>query len=242
MPAFTVQSLIDRAAAISDMHDGFVTTAQWLAWYNTERRAFAISMNRGGTLQDLVFNAVPVGQATQYTLTGENLAVVAVFELVDNSGRIRHLKIVPSVDFMFYGPGGSTHFAKAEVVGFEDANSGGVTATNFRFFPPDNSGTYYVVTLKSPAVATALTDTDTFPMGLEERIVLGMARRALIKEESDTSAVDKLIREVDDMIEEYTWGRSFAQANSVRNVDSVQRGWGWRFGFVPPNSDMWFWL
>lgn len=73
----------------------------------------------------------------------------------------------------------------------------------------------------------------SYPMGWEERIVLGMARRALIKEESDTRAIDSEIALWESRIEEACWGRVLADTPSVRNSDQLIYGWRDRHE-IPP--------
>lgn len=234
MPVFTVQQLVDRAAAISDMHDDFVTPEQWLAWYNTERQAFSLAMARNGAaLQDVQITATPA--TGQYTILGPVLAIVGVWEQYSD-GRLRPLKILNFVDNFRDGlnPGPAQY-----VVIYEDSSVSS-NSTNFRFFPTPTSGNYLIVTLRPPDRATTLEDTTSIAMGLEERIVLGMARRALIKEESDVSDISKLIIEQDQLIEEFGWKRTFAQMPGVRNVDSLQRGWVTDVMQIDPNA--WYWM
>src|SRR5512139_1488436 len=96
MRAFTVQQLIDRAAAIADMHDSFVTPAQWLAWYNTEARALELFIARSGWVINLA-SSVDAGASYTATITGAPLAILGVYEVRD--GRYRPLKFQNQVDF-----------------------------------------------------------------------------------------------------------------------------------------------
>ncbi len=79
-----------------------------------------------------------------------------------------------------------------------------------------------------------------YPMGWEERIVLGMARRALIKEESSTSAIDSEIALWESRIEEACWSRVLSEAPSVRNTD--YRHYGWSDRYVLPPYTSWTWI
>lgn len=223
MPVFTIQNLVDRAAAISDMHDTFVKPEQWLSWYNTERRALQFFMVRhGSTMQNLTeefFTAPDV-----VDLTTEAIAIVGVWEVLPTSFQFRKLRVVDLPNNFHQFTGGSIT-GPAQEVSVESVNSSTASTMRLRFFPRDPSGTYAVVMAEVADFAVSLNDTTSLPIGIEERIVLGMARRALIKEESDTAAIDKLIRETDSMVEEFVWSRSLAQSPSVRNVDFVERGW-----------------
>jgi hypothetical protein len=66
-----------------------------------------------------------------------------------------------------------------------------------------------------------------------------MARRALVKEESDTTDIRRLMLEADSTIEEAVSDRVLSEAPAIRNVDSTRRGWGSRLAY-PPFSDWWF--
>jgi hypothetical protein len=242
MPTFTVQNIVDRAASQADMHDNYINATEWLAWFNYERRALAIDMARGATVREMTFTTVSAGQADKYTLAGEFLAVVGVWEL-KSDGRMRQLRCVPfENNFFQLQQGGGPIRGFAQTFSIEELNS--TDAINVRFFPADLTNTYVIVTLNSPTVAMALTDSFSMPLGLEEKIVLELAKRALVKEESDISSVKDLLRSMEQKLEEYIWGRAFAQAPSVKNVDATQRGWGWGWdsNFVPPTPDMWTWL
>lgn len=80
----------------------------------------------------------------------------------------------------------------------------------------------------------------SYPMGWEERIVLGMARRALMKEESDTKAVDTEIALWESRIEEACWNRVLTSSPQVRNIDYQHYAWTNRY-LVPPFG-FWVWI
>jgi len=234
MPVFTVQQLVDRAAAISDMHDDFVTPQQWLAWYNTERQAFSLAMARNGAaLQDIQISVTPA--TAQFSISGPVLAIVGVWEQYPDE-RLRPLKILNFADNFRSG----LNTGPAQYVVITEDSTVTTNSTDFRFFPTPTSGNYMIVTLRAPDVATTLADTTSIALGLEERIVLGMARRALIKEESDVTDISKLIIDQDQLIEEFGWKRTFAQMPGVRNVDALQRGWVTDVMQIDPNA--WYWM
>lgn len=236
MPSFTVQKIVDRAASQADMHDGFVHATEWIDWFNFERKALAITLTRGALLRDLTFTTIAAGSADNFTFAFETLAIVGVWEIKSDQ-HLRPLRIVNFLDNFFQQAGGPIR-GPAESVSVEEL----ATGFKLRFFPADLTGVYLLVTANAPADVTALTDTFILPMGLEEKLVLELAKRALVKEESDTSDIKDLISGVDHKIEEYVWGRTFAQAPSVRNVDSVQRKWGGLDQFSIPLPDVWVWL
>jgi hypothetical protein len=243
VPVFTIQTLVDRAAAIADMHDEFVKPSEWLSWYNTERRALQLFLARhGASSQNLQFTSST--GTDLIAVTGEILAVVGVWELV--VGRpMRQLKVVNFADNFFQFDssfiGAGQVKGRSQIVSIEDNNTSSTSTTNFRLYPQDLTGSYIIVTSQAPQTATAMSDSTSLPMGLEELIVLKMAKRALIKEESDIANVKELIREQESIVEEYAWSRSLAQSPSVRNVDALQRGWSID-GVGLPHPDAWTWI
>lgn len=235
MPAFTVQQLIDRAAAIADMHDSFVTPAQWLAWYNTEARALELFIARSGWVTNLA-SSVDAGASYTATITGAPLAILGVYEVRD--GRYRPLKLQNQVDFTRQNVAAATDTGDAHWYAIVTSNSTDDTVVHF--YPQPTTGTYRVLYLAGRTPATAVTDSATWSLGWEERIVLGMARRALIKEESDPRKVEQLMGEQDAVIEEFCWNRSLGSVPQVRNVDRVARGWSDEMSFGTYES--WYWL
>lgn len=238
MPVFTINDLATRAASQADMHDQFIKPAEWLAWYNQERRALQLFMVRhGAAMQNL--NVQSVTGPDVVSLSNEYIALVGVWET--RGGRFRQLRIT---DFPsnFYQTTGGPQTGPADFVTVEDINNTGSSSTNLRFYPRDTSGTYLIVTALAPPVASTMFDQTSLQMGIEERIVLGMARRALIKEESDTREVEKLMREQDQIIEEFVSARAMAQTMKVRNVDAVERNYGWRGELLYPEANRWVWL
>lgn len=235
MPSFSVQNIIDRAAAAADMHDSFVNDTTWLNWFNKERQALTILMARAGWVPSgIVSQAVPFTDS--YTLAADMLAVLTVVE-VDSSGRFRHLIVSNFVDQVMQAAGGPITGSATRVFLEQQDNTDG---TIFHFYPRPTAGNYLIYYLKAPTRATAATDTFNMPMGFEEWLVLQLARRALVKEESDPKEIDKQIVDEERLIEEYCWNRALADSPKVRNTDNVNRGWDFQLAFPPPNA--WVWL
>lgn len=239
MPVFTIQTLVDRAASIADMHDQFVKPTEWLSWYNTERRALQLFMVRSGDVaQNVTFASL--NGSDVLTIATETIAIAGVWEVL-STGNLRPLKIVPFVDNYFQLEGFGTATGRAQFATLRDSNGVASSNTFLQLYPRDMTGNYLIAVVNAPLVATALSDTTSLPMGLEERIVLGMARRALIKEESDVTDISRLIKEQDQFTEEFIWSRALNQVPSVRNVDGLQRGWG-SSEWAIPHADTWAWV
>lgn len=242
MPAFLAQTLIDRAAAAADMQDDFVNEATWLSWLTVELQALTISAARAGWVlngpqQQLIPVSSLVGDT--YTLTSPSgfLAVLGVWE-VDASGLTRRVQFDNFVDVfrqLSTGPitGPALRFtASARVeVGQDDLD--------IKLYPRPTAGQYAVIYMAMPAAVTTVSSNVLIQAGMDERIVLGMARRALLKEESDVVDISKLIGEEDAKVEELVSSRVFSAAPKVRNVDDSERGWNLQLTYPPPSAWMW---
>lgn len=233
MPTFTVQKLIERAAALADVHDNFVSAQTWLDWFNAEHKALALFKARAnwldGTLE-LVSITAPTN--TFFTVSAP-AAILGVWE-VATSGRVRRLKRIDRIQAInmsgLSGPANHWYYTRDE-----DTDDLVVSLA-----PVPTSGTYVVYHLPATSDITSSSTTRSFSMGEDERIVLGMARRALIKEESDTREIDVEIRRWDQNVEELAWAKSIAEVPHVRNVDSEVRGWA--SDIILPPFASWYWV
>lgn len=248
----TGQSLVDRAMAISDMHDNFVSPTEWLAWLNQEQRTLRLFLARSGwalpfdtttaTITaagwSLVTDgaaAVPVSRSAAghhvFTPTlADVMAVVCVHE--SQSGRLFRLSYKDSVNFLRQTIQGTV--SQGHATDFRMRMYG--NEIHMDFYPTPLATEIYLITyLSAPVPLTALTQAVALPMGWEERLVLGMARRAIIKEESDPSKIEQLLAEMDREIEELCWSRNMSEAPVVRNIDIDTQ-------ITIPNWQHWFWL
>lgn len=249
MPSTTTQELIDRARAVSDMRDNFVSPTQWMYWATQERRALDLYIARSGY-------ALPGLTYTDYTVTGSEggayplnpsagvMAIVCVHEMQNNG--FRRVKYLDSVAFMKQPPG-STTGAKSHARFFRAIPSTSDDSITLNMYPEPSAGEVYRITYlphpKKLVLSTPGTNEATsvvYPMNWEERIVLGMARRALLKEESDTGAVDAEIGLWDRRIEEACWSKVLAENPRIRNGDVEEYGWSDRI-IWPPYPNSWFW-
>lgn len=236
MPAFTAQTLIGRAATQADMHDGFVTPAEWLSWLNTEIRALDIFCARAGYVLPAATQTSVTAVPYTITVPGEMLAVVGVWEVRDD--KYRRLSLQNAIDINQQDPttGRTTGDAQSySVTRVADSDDHTVT-----MYPRPTTGTYMVVTIPPSRSAAAMTTSLWYPLGFEERLVLKMAIRALGKENSDPEATYRLLGITEQMIEEASWSRQIGEAPVVRNVDDVARGWN-QFPMWP-QAAFWSWL
>lgn len=237
MPSFTAQNIIDRAAAAADMHDDFVPQSIWLAWLNVARQELCIKMARSGWVPFGMVSGSAVSPTTgTVPLNFEFLALIGVVE-VDSSGRYRHLVAADFVDQVRQVDGTTAPITGPATRYFLTDDEG---STTLRLYPRPTTGTYTYFYLKAPTTIVTVSDTLTYPLGLEEYLVLRMARKALVKEESDTAAIDKELNAIQEQIELYGHERNWANAPKVRNTDDVERGWNLQLTYPPPNA--WIWL
>ncbi len=242
MPAVSVNTIIARAKDAADMADNFVTPTTWLRWFNLERWKLDVFIARSGYVLKQSASTISANGSTAYDIA-DALVILGVYELrSDNT--FRRLKHSDSLD----GAGHIDFVAGASASGPATtfaihARPGASTAVSVALYPIPTSGTYQVFYIVE-ATAVAITDNlDTtvihYPMGWEERIVLGMARRALAKEESPTGEIAQQIREIDSFIETAAFDRVFGAHQTVRNVDKVERGWSSQ---TTPNPSEWWWV
>lgn len=244
MPGILVSDIIQRASTQADMVDGFVDQATWLSWFVRESIALEILLARNGWAQAIKFDTQTVTTDTMTVAAGADiLAIVGVWELVNN--RYRRLTLKAQPDFYVQPPGTGSITGPANFYSVTGPQNGIAGSNGFTvsMYPRPTTGTYVIAYL-SPAFPSGqtpgYTDTVYYPMGFEEWLVLRLARRALIKEESSTSGVDVLLRDEEDKIEEACWERTLAETPAVRNVDRVERGWDDQIAFPPPIG--WYWV
>lgn len=237
MPATAVTELIARAKAAADMEDsGFVTQAQWLRWANLEHRMFYSWLARHGYVVDTTGASHTADGTGSFAAVTDPMVVMGVWEVVGT--RYRPLRSGDAIQYTTAG----TQTGPASHYWLSDRGDGDF---NIVMFPRPTSGTYVSLYLASPATLVLATpavgedDEVRYPLGLEERIVLGMARRALAKEESSTAEVGRQIRELEQHAEAVAWDRLSGGVQAVRNVDARERGWHSGLALPPPREWLW---
>ena len=223
MPAVTAQELIDRAKAASDVQDDFVTTTQWLKWADIEQTLLdAFLLRHGYVLREDQEIITSTGATPgQYTLVDfpDPLAILGVYQF--SNGRFRRLRPSDLMDGAGHIDWVTTGSAQVYRL-FQNSD-----ALTLELWPAPPAGElYYLRLVNGPELPiTALDDEVNYPAGFDERIVLGMARRALAKEETVNPVLETHLREIERHIEEVAANRAFAAHQQIRNVDRVERGW-----------------
>lgn len=237
MPNITVQELIERAQAAADMRDDFVTLTQWLRWATVENRALAVRVAQLGYVISESFTDLTLTGADNYPIA-EPLAIMGVYEVQSNN-MLRRVKTVNPFDGHKQTANSMTGPARQFYVTRDSTPAS--TSVLVSFFPNPTSGTYRVYFIEHPPALTAVTDSVDYPLGWEERVVLGMARRGMAKEESDTGPVSEQIRATDSDIEAAVWSRMLGDAPAIRNVDLTERGWS-PFPYPWPTVSEWHFI
>jgi hypothetical protein len=220
MPIFTIQTLIDRAKAQADMHDDFVSASTWLAWANVEAHYLDAIIDRSGLLYQETEMFISIPQPAGGENVGDSFrAIVAVYELEGGAfGRYRRLR--NSNPWLRTRQRGHLEEDPVQDVGpaqeFYISGLGSLT-----LWPQPSSGVYVVIGIPVRTQFTLVSNTVNYPFGWEELIVLRMARRALMKEESDCRQVERLMEETEQKVRDDCWNRIMGQGASVMNTDDV---------------------
>lgn len=194
MASFTAQEILDRAKVyVDDDHadqKSWITDAKWLAIFNAEYAILYKRWVRSGLMQPTISQSSFT--TTTKVLTG-CLAVIGVAR--DNGGSITMLQPAQPVvgrDAFWRSatePTGPSVRWSAEGLG------DGLTIILDPV--PDDGATYIVRYVPTPTAKTALSDTIELPFGGDERLVLGMARRAHLKDSGASQLLERLIIEAD---------------------------------------------
>ena len=201
---FTIQQLIDRARVQADMDDiSFIADSMVVSWANTAVRRLDLKLARSGYVNAPTRTTTVVTGADAYNFPAP-LCVVAV-HFVSTDGK-RLLRIRPThigTDYPVLATRKTT--SDAPVSWYAEIKPADGTL-DIRFSPNPTSGSFIVTTIAERATLVAA-DTVIYPSGIEEWIVLNLAKRMIMREEGDYRAVSELIKEADVMIDELGMSR-----------------------------------
>lgn len=189
---FTWQALIDRARVyIDDDHsdtDGFLAPESWLALGNVEYANLRKKWIRSGLIAPAATNTSFTGPST--TLAGV-LAVIGVAENLGSGYRL----VAPAQPE--YGQDPYWQSASAPTPQATSWMASGSADDLLVELDPAHTGSYVVRWLPTVAYANNPASTIDLPYGGDERLVLGMARRAKLKEGAASALLERLILEQD---------------------------------------------
>lgn len=196
--------LIKRARFyVDDDHvedDGWVPPESWLDLANAEFRQQYRRWVRIGLVK-------PAHSTTTFQGSTSISSVLAVIGVAENLGN--------GVPKRLLNPGDQPW---DDVTGLarEWYATGSADTLAIGLYPVDTGHSYIVRYITRPALVTDTAAAYDGPDGSDERIVLGMARRALIKESAASRRLDDEIRDADAELNMTAWGRR--DAPLVRRV------------------------
>lgn len=223
MATVNVSELITRAQQAADMEDDFISQSTWLYWANVEYKKLWTKIARMGYPIQYVETAVTWTGALQYT-TSEPTAIVGIFGLT-TTGRRYRIPIKHPADNKYSGSYRQGTPSECHIK--SEALNNQIIIT---FWPVPQSGSCYIGVIEKPkklvlsAPGADESTTLNFPMGWEERIVLGMARRALGKEETTNPAIEREIAETDNMIENSCSSYLLSEQPTVKDMNELETG------------------
>lgn len=233
---FILRDLVNRTRVfIDDDHDetqGWLTDPKWLQIAIAEYKAVYRRWLRNGLVRPTPIDTnVPSGQY-QVTLPTEPdieagitgaLAIVGAAENMNSYMRILAPAQAARGAFPFWVAPGQVNEGKA----VNWAAFGPADHVTVEISPRDLGSPYVVRWIPTPKLPASLDDQMEFPFGCDERFVLGMARRAHLKDSSASALLQKLIDEADAEIQFAAHGRLDTQAPRVRRVrpDFHRRRW-----------------
>ncbi len=217
---FTWDALIDRARVyLDDDHyetNGYLTPAHWLTLAQVEYQLLLRRWIRLGLVVPASTDATFTGGSTTIS---NCLAIIGVGQ--DKGGYVRVL--APAQSPRGQQPFWRSATAPQTISQSWMATSDGDTAT-ITLDPTDPDTTpYFVRYFAAPALVTDSTTTVNLPFGTDERLVLGMARRAHLKASSASALLERLIAEADAELAFTAQGRIHGDAPRVRRTPRWQR-------------------
>lgn len=238
MPNILASAAVDRVrATIGDDHsnEGAVPPAVVLSFLQSEYDAQWEKMARGGvvpptTIQTVLLAATELVGLYDFDAEIAPMAIIDVVELLDSTELRPLLPAQPG-----NGPKPFNSVATADRATHFTVIGQGDTAY-VELFPVPSSGTYYVryvpvaktLVLEDPAPAQLADDESLSIEGLHssalDRVILGAARRSLLRVNTSSPMLNELIRQADEDSALHVAGRLHHDRPRIRNVD-FRRGW-----------------
>ncbi len=219
---FTWQELIDRARTyLDDDHNedrGFMTPARWMTIANVEYAQLYRRWIRSGLIAPMPQDRALVEAAAptvDVPLEGV-LAIIGVAEVTGNDdGSDLQYRVLKQLQ-PDYGRMPFRSNIVDTALGWEAYGTGDTITV--KIYPPDPNLTYVVRYIVRPDYETDPDEEIDLPYGTDERLVLGIARRAHLKDSTASSLLNGLI----------------AEADAEMNFTAFQRGGGQKI--VPVHS------
>lgn len=202
---FVWQDLIDRARTyVDDDHkedNGWLGDARWLDLGNVEYRSLYAKWCRNGLITPGFTQVAMTGNTHGLTAA---LAIIGVAE--DLGSNMRVLEPAQQSDYAAYWRGSTASTGVATSWAARGLLGAGTIVVELDPYVT-NPSKYFIRYIPTPTAAGFVTDTVDLPFEGDERLVLGMARRALIKESSRSQEMDKQIFDIDASMNMTAFGR-----------------------------------
>ncbi len=235
----TVLDCIRLAKAyVDDEHssvEGWIPDSPtWLYWFNTEySRIYRELLSHGLIGPAYTDEAITIDGSSSYLLTNAVLAIASVCETLSDG----------SVRFLAPGqPSAGAQAGQSTTAGTPTRwyahGIGGVVTVELR--PKPSSGTYTVRLIKDPSNLT-LTDHVELPGGMVDRVILGMANRALIKEGSASSALYGQLKQADEDLAFLSGSRILGAAPGARKASYWQGALNKQGSGTYNDPSTWWW-
>lgn len=212
---FTWDQLIDRARTYCDDDHketpGWITNAKWLTLAQVEYAQLYRRWLRSSLIAPAPVDAPFTGFTT--VVTGV-LATLGVAQ--DKGGGVVRL-LAPAQSAV----GRSPFWGTSQVVtpaAYWRAD-GAANDLTFTLEPQDPSGNYFVRYIPVVPYVTDSTTTVDLPYGTDERLVLGIARRAKLKEGSASALLERLLSDADQELAFSAFARVNGDSPRVRRVN-----------------------
>lgn len=220
----TASILASARAYVDDEHAAvasWIPDATWMLWMNHEyRRAYRQAVTSGLIVPAYTDEALAYDDATDsYALSGAPMAIVGVWQGASGTSSFRKLRQAQAQGGAFpsrseaqgTGMAWAAYSMGSDIVVKLYPSPGDVTDYTCRYVPEP------LVLVAADPVADVSTTSVNIPLGLDDRIALGMARRALIKEGSGSSALERLIAQTEQDLEFAAHSRISGDAPRARS-------------------------
>lgn len=251
---FTWRDIVGRARVyLDDDHketQGWILDDKWLELAKVEYQQLYRRWLRLGLVRpEPIVTQIHAGQyfiqlPQDSDISAGSPGVLAVIGVAENLvGIFRHLRSSQN-----------NHGAYAPWIAPEQQNTGKATmwtasgisdSIKVQITPRDLGSAYFVRWLPIPPMPTSLDEQVELPFGCDERLVLGLARRAHLKDSGSSALLERLIVEADAEISFSAQGRLDTQAPRVRRIrrnpfhrrhSAIIPG----AGVFPDNPDYWY--
>ncbi len=233
---FTWRSIVERSRTyVADDHEekqGFLRDEQWLAIARVEYEFLYRRWIRTGLVRPAqISTEIPSGDYSVSLPLAADIAqgrpgVFAIIGVAENMNSYFRM-LAPAQPargaYPFWVAPGEVNQGKAT----SWAASGMSDQITVEISPRDPGSSYFVRWVPLPALPATLDDQVELPFGCDERLVLGCARRALLKDSGASALLERMIVESDAEIQFAAHGRLDSQGPRVRRVrpDFHRRRW-----------------